>query len=239
MNKTQALEALNHDRARNSFLISTIEKLENPEIHTAGDSCAVYEPHDSTYLFSLAEGGALAHLKPLLRHEYRSFYVNDLRFAPQVRELYSGAQIQPYLQYYIESSEFVFDENELNSGVQIVKLDRSWTDYILSVYSQSEFSRRDYINECIDTLPCFGALCGGERVGFILVHTNGELGPIAVDERMRGRGIARTLNQYMFREYTRLASIGCLFVLVDNEKSHRLCSASGIKPMGEIMWVNI
>ncbi len=239
MNKTQALEALNHDRARNSFLISTIEKLQDPEIHAADGSFAVYEPHDSTYLFSLADGGALAQLKPMLRHEYRSFYVNDLRFAPQAEQLYSGAQIQPYLQYYIESSEFVFDENELNGGVQIVKLDRSWTDYILSVYSQSEFSRRDYINECIDTLPCFGALWEGERVGFILVHTNGELGPIAVDERMRGRGIARTLNQYMFREYTRLASIGCLFVLIDNEKSHRLCSASGIKPMGEIMWVNI
>lgn len=239
MNKIQALEQLNRERVRNSFLISTIEKQSAPEIHEAGGSYAVYEPHDGTYLFSLAEDGGLARLLPLLKHEFSSFYVNGAQYKQQVKQLFGGAQLQPYLQYYIESAEFVFDEGELNESVQIVKLDKSWTDYILSVYSQSEFSRRDYIDECIDTLPCFGALYEGERVGFILVHTNGELGPIAVDERMRGKGIARTLNQYMFREYTRLASIGCLFVLVDNEKSHRLCSASGIKPMGEIMWVNI
>ena len=239
MTKSQALLELNKDRVKNSFLISTIEKLDSPEIHCIDGSYAVYEPNDSTYLFSPACEGALTKLVKELQHDFSSFYVNTPQYRDEVMQLFCGAEIQPYLQYYIESSDFVFDESEINENVQIVPLDKSWTEYILSMYSQSEFSRKEYIDKCIDTLPCFGALCGGKRVGFILVHTNGELGPIVVDESMRGKGIARTLNQYMFREYTKLASIGCLFVLVDNMKSQRLCSASGIMLAGEIMWVNI
>ncbi|MGN0650196.1 MAG: GNAT family N-acetyltransferase [Oscillospiraceae bacterium] len=238
--KEDLLLTLNKHRISNAFLISTAEKQQEPEAYLRGDSAVVYEPHDSSYLFSLARGEDFAELVKQLKHPFRTFYINDKAYADAVRSVFPGAKLHDYLQYYIESSDFEFDEKDINPDLEIVRIDTSWTDYILSTYKSKEFSRREYIDECIETLPCFGAVYNGEKVGYILVHTNGELGPILISPEVRGMGFAKTLNQYMFNEYTKLASIGCLFVHLDNKNSQRLCSTSIIKPYEKtIIWAYI
>lgn len=240
LTKENLLKTLNKQRVKNAFLISTAEKQPEPEAYICGNSAAVYEPNDRSYLFSLDKGEDFAELVKQLKRPFKTFYFNDNAHSGAVREVFGGAKMHEYLQYYIESSDFEFNERDINPDAEIVRIDESWIDFILSTYKSREFSRREYIAECINTLPCFGALFNGEKAGYILVHTNGELGPILILPEVRGMGLAKTLNQYMFNEYTKLASIGCLFVHLDNKNSQRLCATSIIKPYEKtIVWAYI
>ncbi len=232
------LSTLESDRAGNSFLIRTLETEPDTEQHTVGDSSAVLEQRTGCWLFNLRESGDFTELASRLESPLNTFYVNSSQHWDEIKSVVSGAYAQEYVQYVLDSGMFVNDDSVINPDIEVVKIDKSWTDFILTLYKSEEFGHKEYIDSCIDLNPGFGALLNGEKIGYVLIHMDGEIGSMVISEKARGRGVGRTLMQYITPEYAKQASIGCGFVLPENRCSQRMMEKSCFIALNrKIMWV--
>lgn len=232
------LSGLNCDRAGNSFLIRTLETEPDTEFHTAGDSSAVLEKRTGCWLFDLRAEGDFAKLLGQLDSPLGTFYVNNNKYLDEIKAEVSGVSVQEYVQYVLDSGMFVRNESVINPEIEIVEIDKSWTEFILSLYKSEEFGNKEYIDSCIDTNPGFGALYNGEKIGYVLIHMDGEIGSMVISEKVRGKGVGRMLMQYITPAYAKQASIGCGFVLPENRCSQRMMEKSCFIPLNhKIIWV--
>lgn len=232
------LSTLNCDRAGNSFLIRTLETEPDTECRTAGASCAVLEKRTGCWLFDLRSGGDFTELVGQLSAPLDTFYVNTDRYWNEIKAAVPDASMQEYVQYVLNSNMFVRNESVINPEIEIVEIDKSWTDFILTLYKSEEFGYKEYIDSCIDENPGFGALLNGERIGYVLIHMDGEIGSMVISEKARGKGVGRTLMQYITPAYAKQASIGCGFVLPENRCSQRMMEKSCFIPLAnKIVWV--
>lgn len=238
MELKKALEKLNTRRRENSFLIRTLENDNNAESYFYNDSAAVLEKNTGYWLFSLADRGDFKNLYGQINREIGTFYVNSCAYYNEIQEIIPVLEAQEYVQFVLESSEYHASPVQINPDVSVVPLDSSWVDFILSLYKSPEFGNERYISACIEKNPGFGALCGGERVGYVTIHLDGEIGSMVISEKARGKGIGRTLMQYITPKYAEQASIGCGFVLPDNRCSKRMMINSCFTSLNEnIIWV--
>lgn len=229
---------LNTDRMKNSFLIHTLETEEAPEFHFSGNSAAVREKNTGFWLFSLDKKGDFTELYNKIEGELGTFYVNSSEYFDEVQSNVRNATAQDYIQYVLESSEYRSNSASVNPEVTVVPLDQSWVGFILSLYKSAEFGNEEYISACIDKHPGFGALVNGERVGYVTIHLDGEIGSMVISEKARGKGVGRTLMQYITPKYAEQASIGCGFVLPENSCSQKMMVNSCFTALKDkIMWV--
>lgn len=235
---SQLLELLNRQRINNSFLINTLESVEIDEAVTYGGSVALHQKETGFWLFGIDKPEEFGELCERLEKTLGTFYVNDCAIFSEVLKIYPEAQAQEYLQYVLEADGFVPDASSVNPEIEVVPLDKSWTDFILTLYHNEEFATKEYIDRCIELNSGFGAIWNGERVGYVTVHLDGEIGSMVISEYARGRGVGRTLMQHITPEYTHRASIGCGFVLPDNNASRRMMENSCFRAMDRnIIWV--
>lgn len=232
------MERLNCRRRENSFLIHTLENDSNAEVFFSGESAAVYQKETGFWLFSIARRGDFHKLYHMLDREIGTFYVNTSTCIYEIKDEIENAHAQEYVQFVLDSHDFVPNPAAVNPEVTVVPLDKSWTDFILSLYKSEEFGHKDYIDRCIEKNSGYGALVDGERVGYVTIHLDGEIGSMVISEKARGKGIGRTLMQYITPEYAKQASIGCGFVMPDNRCSKRMMVNSCFTPLNEnIIWV--
>lgn len=232
------LHMLNANKMRNAFLIRTLENEPDTEAHIYNGSASVYEYRSGSWLFSLEHKGDFTNLLSFLNKPLGTFYVNASEPWEEIRSVLRDAEMQPYIQYNISSEMFISDPSVINPKIEVVRADKSWTDTILTLYKSKEFGYKDYIEECIEMNPGFGAILNGERVGYVLIHLNGEIGSMAVSEKVRGKGVGSTLMQHITPVYVSQASTGCGFVLPDNKSSQRMMEKSCFVPLDEkIMWI--
>lgn len=232
------MEILNSNRMKNSFLIHTLENDENAPCYFSGNSVAMMEKNTGYWLFSLDKQGDFADLLGQIGEIPATFYVNDCDYENEVRSSVKDAQIQEYVQYVLESSDFHASSASINEDVTVVPLDKSWVDFILSLYKSKEFGNKKYISDCIDHHAGFGALVNGEKVGYVTIHMTGEIGSMVISEKARGKGVGRTLMQHITPKYAEEASIGCGFVLPDNTCSQKMMVNSCFTALDDnIMWV--
>ena len=237
METTQALERLNMRRRENSFLIRTLENESNAERYFCGDSAAVLEANTGYWLFSIADRGDFTKLYSEIGRDIGTFYVNSCAYIQEIKDIFPELTAHEYVQYVLDSADYRPNPAAVNPEVSVVPLDESWVEFILSLYKSPEFGNEPYISECIRKSPGFGALCGGERVGYVTIHLDGEIGSMVISEKGRGKGIGRTLMQYITPKYAEQASIGCGFVLPDNRCSQRMMVNSCFTALNEnIFW---
>lgn len=202
-----------------------------------GNSAAVLERNTGYWLLSLTREGDFSALCGEIG-ALGTFYVNCCRFRDEISAQLKGARIVEYVQYNLESSEFRADPSQINSEVSVEPLDLSWVEFILSLYKSEEFANEEYISKCIKHHAGFGAVLDGERVGYVTIHMTGEIGSMVISERCRGKGVGRTLMQYITPEYAKEGSIGCGFVMPQNLSSQKMMINSCFTPLDEnIMWV--
>lgn len=238
MTTTDALERLNVCRKKNSFLIHTLENDSGAECYFSGNSAAVLERNTGFWLFSLDKKGDFTELYRQIDRELGTFYVNRSDMLDEISGTLDNVRADEYIQYVLESSEYRADPSPVNSEVTVVPLDQSWVGFILSLYKSSEFGNERYISECIARNPGFGALIDGERIGYVTIHLDGEIGSMVISEKARGKGVGRTLMQHITPEYAKQASIGCGFVLPENSCSQRMMINSCFTALdNNIMWV--
>ena len=231
-------EIINRQRWNNSFLINALESVEVDEIVAYGGSVAVHQKETGYWLFGIDKKGDFKELCSRLQKPLDTFYVNDHTVFDEILEVFPQAQAQEYIQYILESDEFVPNEAAVNHEIEVVPLDSSWTEFILTLYHNPEFATPEYINRCIELNSGFGALWNGQRVGYVTIHLDGEIGSMVISEYARGKGVGRTLMQHITPEYARRASIGCGFVLPDNMASRRMMENSCFTSLGRnIIWV--
>lgn len=240
-NTLEITNCLNINRIENAFLLRTLQRENAQEIKTVGGSVAIYERQSGVYLFSLRNSGDFSQLLQRLEHDFSIFYVSNSDYVDEIRtEVKTRAEIEAvnYIQYVLESAQYHALSTEICEGIKIVPLDHSWTDFILSQYKNEEFRNADYINYCIDSSPSFGALCGNEKIGFAMIHKDGELGPVVISKNARGGGIGRILVNHITSEYTKMADIGCGFVLPNNEASKKIVLANCfVAAEKQISWI--
>ncbi|MGN0682239.1 MAG: GNAT family N-acetyltransferase [Oscillospiraceae bacterium] len=238
LQNSELLELLNKQRRKNSFLINTLESVEVDEAVTYGGSAAVHQKETGYWLFGIDAPGEFKKLCKLLKKPLETFYVNDCTLFSEVLDIFPQAKTQAYLQYVLESDGFTPDPSAVNSEIEVVRLDKSWTEFILTLYHNPEFANKRYIDRCIELNSGFGALWNGRKVGYVTVHLDGEIGSMVISEYARGRGVGRTLMQHITPEYTHRASIGCGFVLPDNTASKRMMENSCFSTLDRnIIWV--
>ncbi|MGN0687850.1 MAG: GNAT family N-acetyltransferase [Oscillospiraceae bacterium] len=238
LSKMQICELLNKRRCFNSFLISTFESIEIDETVTYGSSVAIHQKESGYWLFSIENRGDFSELFKRLEKPLGTFYVNDSTVFNEILELVPEAQAQEYVQYVLESDSFVPDPTAVNSQIEVVKLDKSWTEFILSLYHSPEFGNKPYIDRCIELNSGYGALWNGQRVGYVTIHLDGEIGSMVISEFARGKGVGRTLMQHITPDYIKRASIGCGFVLPDNRASKRMMENACFSALDRnIIWV--
>lgn len=233
-----ALRLLNQRKMRNALLIRTLEREPGTEAYVYNGSAAVYENRSGSWLFGIEHEGDFTRLLAFLGKPLKTFYVNTVEPWEEIRSVLRDAQMRAYMQYNIGADMFKADPSVINPGIEIVPVDKSWTDFILALYKSGEFGNRDYIDACIESNPGFGAILDGERVGYVLIHLNGEIGSMVIAEKVRGKGVGSTLMQRITPVYAAQASMGCGFVLPDNQGSRRMLEKSCFTPLDEkVMWV--
>lgn len=203
-----------------------------------GESVAIREQNTGYWLFSLARQGDFSALCGDIGQPLGTFYVNGCEYRDEVFENVKTAKSMEYIQYNLEACDFRAAPSRINNEVTVVPLDLGWVDFILSLYKNDEFGNEKYISACIENHAGFGALLNGERVGYVTIHMTGEIGSMVISERCRGKGVGRTLMQYITPEYAKEGSIGCGFVLPQNDSSKKMMLNSCFIPLPEnIMWV--
>lgn len=223
---------------KNSFLIHTLENDSSAEFYFSGNSAAVLERTTGFWLFSLEHRGDFTELCRQIDRELGTFYVNRSDMFDEIRSNVRGARADEYIQYVLESSQYHSDPAPINPEVTVVPLDQSWVGFILSLYKSSEFGNERYISACIEKHPGYGALLNGEKVGYVTIHLDGEIGSMVISEKARGKGIGRTLMQHITPKYAEEASIGCGFVLPENKCSQKMMVNSCFTALDDnIMWV--
>ena len=170
--KTDILRHLNKNKMENAFLIRVLETHPKTETHVFGASVAVYEPLSGSWLFRLDKEGDFTKLYSRLNAPVGTFYVSGKAFFDEMKTVFPNARGQEYVQYVMFSKMFVFNPEAVNPEIEVVAIDKSWTDFILSIYKSEEFCKREYIESCIDLNPGYGALLDGEKVGEVAGQLN-------------------------------------------------------------------
>ena len=204
-------------RRENSFLIRTLENESNAERYFCGDSAAVLEANTGYWLFSIADRGDFTKLYNEIGRDIGTFYVNSCAYIQEIKDIFPELTAHEYVQYVLDSADYRPNPAAVNPEVSVVPLDESWVEFILSLYKSPEFGNEPYISECI--------------------RKNPEIGSMVISEKARGKGIGRTLMQYITPKYAEQASIGCGFVLPDNRCSQRMMVNSCFTALNEnIIW---
>lgn len=235
---TDILGLLNEHRMENAFLIHTLETCPDTETHVLGASAAVYEPRSKSWLFRLVKEGDFTELYSRLEAPLGTFYVSGKEFFGEISSVIPDARAQEYIQYVIEPDMFCPDPDAINPDIDVVPIDKSWTEFILSLYKSEEFGHKDYIDSCIDLYPGFGALLCGEKIGYVLIHLDGEIGSMTISEKARGHGVGQMLMQFITPRYAAMASTGVGFVLPGNQASQHMMVKACFEPFDRnIIWV--
>ncbi len=234
----EALSILKDNPEKNAFLIHSIETGNYTEIKSVGKSVALHQKKTEYYLFSVDRPGDFSRLAETLDEEPKTFYVNSADYLGEVKAIFGGVAAQEYIQYNIFSGDFSHDGAAADSEISIIPIDTGWTDFILSLYKSAEFANKSYIDKCIKSNPGFGAILNGEKVGYVLIHMDGEIGSMVISEKARGRGVGGALMRIITPIYEGQASAGCGFVLPNNICSRKMMIKACFTPLEKnILWL--
>jgi hypothetical protein len=226
----KALEILADDELQNAMLIRAIRRSAESKILLYHDSVAIREAESGQWMFSLKEKGDFKALHDMMGTEMSyTFLITDEGFYDEVCAIMETADGVRYNQFVIDTPRFIPEDRPLPPGVELVKIDRSWMDFILEHYSSREFGNEAYVGRCLDENPAYGALLNGKKVGFHLSHLNGEMGPIMVLPEARGLGLAKLLSHIIMPEYLEGSDIGAAMVLPSNGNCQRMVSGTNLK----------
>ena len=233
------LQKLEEDRMQNALLIRALNVTPDTECHIYGESVAVLDGVGRIWLFSLKNNGDFEKLLGMLEAPLSyTFMITDEAFFEDVSSVINVKESVDYLQYTIDAPCFSDTVHECPEGVEIIKIDESWTEYILSLYKSAEFGNETYVRKCLRVNPAYGALLNGERAGFIMEHANGELGTIYVVKEARRYGIGRLLMQAITPDYIKQGGIGVGLVLPSNAKCTGMLDDTNYKLASKkIMWI--
>jgi ribosomal protein S18 acetylase RimI-like enzyme len=238
LTKEAAISILKGNPDKNAFLIHSLETDNFTEIKFVGNSMAIRQKETEYYLFSLDKRGDFAELVGVLDKEPKTFFVNNRDFLDEIKEKFADITVQEYIQYNIFSGDFAPDICPTDDKLEIIPIDTSWTEFILSLYKSLEFGNKPYIDRCIKSNPGFGALLNGEKVGYVLIHMDGEIGSMVISEKARGRRVGSALMQVITPIYEGQASAGCGFVLPDNVCSQKMMTKACFSALDKnILWL--
>ena len=237
--KKKALEILEQDELQNAMLIRVLRRGTEDRLLTYKSSVAIREAESGQWMFALREAGDFKALYNMMSHEMSyTFLITDEDFYDEVCAAISTADGVRYNQFVIDNPRFITEERPLPPGVELVKIDRSWMDFILEYYNSREFGNEEYVGRCLDENPAYGALLDGKKVGFHLSHLNGEMGPIMVLPEARGLGLAKLLSHIIMPEYLEGSGIGAAMVLPSNGNCQRMVSGTNLKVAPKhVVWI--
>ncbi len=237
----KALELLEKDELQNAMLIRAIRRSAVSKILFYRESVAIREAESGQWMFALKEAGDFQAFYDRMAAEMSyTFLINDEDFYDEVCAVIASADGVRYNQFVIDTPCFIAEDRPLPPGVELVKIDRSWMDFILENYTSREFGNEEYIGKCLDKNPAYGVLLNGKKVGFHLSHLNGEMGPIMVLPEARGLGLAKQLSHIIMPAYLEGSGIGAAMILPSNGNCQRMVSGTNLKVAPKhVVWIYV
>jgi len=225
----------------NAALISVVERNCHENVKIVGKSVRLKDKVSGNYFFSAQNTQDLDILLEDVTDELETFYINTDRFKEKISCRFPHCSISEYVAFIARKEDFVHEEKPravFPEGFTTAKLDLSWLEFILSRYCDEEFGNRDYILDRLLYGKGLGAVKNGKKIGFIMQHKDGEIGPFMVDEEFRRLGVGKALLSAFQSKLFAENSLAYALVKIDNIASLRTMKAGGYQKADQhILWV--
>jgi ribosomal protein S18 acetylase RimI-like enzyme len=237
MNNLQdVLLFLKEDYTKNIALINILERGDYDRFKIAGQSVRVRDKKSGSYFFSFNSPANISDL--LNTDDLNVFFVNDIDYMTDLQKCLPEATFSVYHAFVMQNAANL-NENLLPDGFKFVTPDMSWLDFILKRYRNEEFCQKEYIADLLTNGPAVAIESSGQKIAVVLMHKDGETGPIIVDKAFRRRRLGRALliafNRILFEK--RIPSF--TFVERSNIASISLMLSAGYKKSEkDIIWIS-
>jgi RimJ/RimL family protein N-acetyltransferase len=230
------LSELKRNYPDNITLIRVVERGTFSKYKKAGRSVRIKDTQSKAYMFSIEDSMDIDPLLSDVLDELDVFFVNNSGFMSDFQNRFPTALLKSYYSYTLLPS-MLKPQRPLPDGFEYAVPDLSWIDFIQSRYDSKEFNSISYLTDRLLKSPSLGIVRGNEKIGIVLLHCDGETGPIIIDSRYRGRGLGGILSNAI--DHILAKKYGATYALVDinNVPSFRLLESAGYqKARSEVFW---
>jgi ribosomal protein S18 acetylase RimI-like enzyme len=251
MNKSEIIEQLNKNRAKNISMIGIIENygIENSLKYEA--SLLITVKTDHLWCYTATDR------KEELTELIKKFNNQTNYFASLEDWMIPVVSQNREIEWELKTERLILPEKvELNSSVQkktessdqkieaeaeieIRQLKSKDADFIFNHSHYQDFTSKAYIRERIEADCSAGIFIKGELAGWGLTHDDGALGFIHVRENFRKRGFARLIMQQLIRDKRENKKNVFLNVEPDNLKAKKLFYLLGFEFDRMISWIKL
>ena len=132
---------------------------------------------------------------------------------------------------------FLEKEIEVEEDKHIKEIDISEAEYIFQNYEEQETSSIQEIERDIKNRPAYGYYENGKLIGWVLTHSDGQIGVLHIDKEYRKRGIAKKLMQVITKATLQTGRVPGCEVKTDNEASMKVVTSVGFSHTGQEIWI--
>jgi hypothetical protein len=212
MEEERVVDRLKENYIENIALIRVIERGTVSDCKTSGDSVRIKDTKSNTFMFSICDSADIDSLLCGIEDKLDVFFVNNADFLEAFRARLPEAMFKCYYSYTLLPDQLK-PQRPLPEGFDYAVPDLSWLDFIRSRYESKEFNNIPYLTDRLMNAPALGVVHGKEKVGIVLLHKNGESGPLLIDHDYRGHGLGGILGNAF--DHILLDHFGVAYTLVD------------------------
>jgi len=132
---------------------------------------------------------------------------------------------------------FLEKEIEVEEDEHIKEIDISEAGYIFENYEEKETSSVKEIERDIKNRPAYGYYENEKLIGWVLTHSDGQIGVLHIDKEYRKRGIAKKLMQRITKATLQTGRVPGCEVKKDNEASMKVVTSVGFSHTGQEIWI--
>lgn len=233
----ELLLELNKNKDQNAPLINVVERECHVDVLKIGNSICIRDKISGTHMISTENWCELKVLLEKIEEKLDTFMITTNSYKNEILHKFPRVMVSEYELYTMQKQNYV-SYNWTIEDFEVVKLDLDWMNYILFHYKDKEFGNEKYISDRI-LLGCgLGLLYRGEKAAFLLQHKDGEIGPVFVEPKFRGRRLGSELTKRFHELLFEKSSILYAFIEKSNRISARTIIKSGYKKANnDILWV--
>ncbi|MDQ7096741.1 GNAT family N-acetyltransferase [Desulfosporosinus sp. PR] len=237
LSKEVLLLKLQRNKEQYAPLINVVERECHEEAEVIGDSVCLRDKASGTYMIATEKWDELEALLEKGGEKLDTFMITPNNYKPEILGKFPQAVVSEY-ELYIMQKENYIPYSWAIGDFEVVKLDIDWLDFILRNYNDKEFGNARYISDRIVHGPGLGLLHQGEKAAYLMQHKDGEIGPVFVLPKFRGRGLGSELTKRIHAVLWEKSSVLYAFIEKSNRISAQTIVKSGYaKVKQDILWV--
>lgn len=215
----QARMLLQRDEEQNRYPLLRLMQGGVSNIWLCGQSICLRDGEHDKYVYAVQRASELQKLLAEVRRRggAQVSLLTDERWLDVVREMEPDVKVNHCIQLIAAPFQKIVPQP---SGVTFGSVTPEVARWIATVYEHPELSEA-FVMRRAKAAPNVVAFREGRPIGFFITHSDAELGPVYVDEDLRGSGLSDALYAQMLRQWTKNEMMPVLFVLQQNVASQK------------------